>query len=208
MTEKELENRLYSLKKHVQLVEGKIDGLSKKVDELLKKVDLQLEASNIELKSDDSAILEADVASNQTVEKKETTKQYYKINELVTQDLEIIVCDRLRNIGIRMNIKGYSYLKEAITMAVKDYSIMPSVTKVMYPTIAETYDTTPSRVELAIRHAIDVAWFKRNLEFQQDIFGYVVDSKKGKPTNSEFIAGVADHIRLLLKKSCLKSFLK
>ncbi|MCI8700547.1 MAG: hypothetical protein HFJ47_04325 [Clostridia bacterium] len=168
----------------------------------MKKVDLQLEASNIELKSDDSAILEADVASNQMVEKKETTKQYYKTNELVTQDLETIVCDCLRNIGIRMNNKGYSYLKEALTMVVKDYSIISSVTKVMYPTIAETYDTTPLRVERAIRHAIEVAWFKGNLEFQQDIFGYVVDPQKGKPTNSEFIAGVAEHIRLLLKKSC------
>lgn len=186
MTVRELD-RLDGLEKHLQRVEEKIDCL-------LKKYGLQSEAATGETEGDDVSAYfgtETQVSSNPSVEKKEVDPQ----------ELKKTVCEYLRNLGMPPHIKGYLYSIEAITMAVNDYSIMSSVTKEMYPTIAKTYDTTPSRVERAIRHATEVTWCKGNFEFQQEILGYVIDPKKGKPTNSEFIAGVADRIRLMLKKS-------
>ena len=97
------------------------------------------------------------------------------------------------------HIKGYQYLREAIMMVVKDIDIINQITKQLYPEIATKYRTTPSRVERAIRHAIEVAWSRGQIERVESIFGYTVSTSKGKPTNSEFIAMIADKLRLELK---------
>jgi two-component system response regulator (stage 0 sporulation protein A) len=106
----------------------------------------------------------------------------------------------IHEIGIPAHIKGYLYLRDAISMVVKEIELLGSVTKVLYPRIAEKYETTPSRVERAIRHAIEVAWARNNIDTIKKFFGYTINTEKGKPTNSEFIALVADRIRLKNKK--------
>ena len=116
--------------------------------------------------------------------------------ENVTHDLEKDVTDMIHEIGVPAHIKGYQYLREAIIMSVEDIEMLSSITKVLYPTIAEKYDTTPSRVERAIRHAIEVAWNRGRMETLNSLFGYTISTGKGKPTNSEFIALIADKIRL------------
>jgi two-component system response regulator (stage 0 sporulation protein A) len=111
-------------------------------------------------------------------------------------DLEQDVTDMIHEIGVPAHIKGYQYLREAIMMAVMDIDMLNSITKVLYPTIAKKFQTTPSRVERAIRHAIEVAWSRGRMETLDALFGYTVNTGKGKPTNSEFIALIADRIRL------------
>lgn len=111
-------------------------------------------------------------------------------------DLEQDVTDIIHEIGVPAHIKGYQYLREAIMMSVKEPSMISSITKVLYPTIAKRFQTTPSRVERAIRHAIEVAWSRGRMETLDALFGYTVNTGKGKPTNSEFIALIADRIRL------------
>lgn len=111
-------------------------------------------------------------------------------------DLERDVTDMIHEIGVPAHIKGYQYLREAIMMSVNDIEMLSSITKVLYPTIAEKYDTTASRVERAIRHAIEVAWNRGRMETLNALFGYTISTGKGKPTNSEFIALIADKIRL------------
>ncbi len=111
-------------------------------------------------------------------------------------DLEQDVTDMIHEIGVPAHIKGYQYLREAIMMAVEDIEMLNSITKVLYPTIAKKFQTTPSRVERAIRHAIEVAWSRGRMETLDALFGYTVNTGKGKPTNSEFIALIADRIRL------------
>ncbi|MGI5875671.1 MAG: sporulation transcription factor Spo0A [Dethiobacteria bacterium] len=106
----------------------------------------------------------------------------------------------IHEIGIPAHIKGYLYLRDAISMVVKEIELLGSVTKILYPRIAEKYETTPSRVERAIRHAIEVAWARNNIDTIKKFFGYTINTEKGKPTNSEFIALVADRIRLKNKK--------
>ena len=102
----------------------------------------------------------------------------------------------IHEIGVPAHIKGYQYLREAIMMSVEDSSMISSITKILYPTIAKRFQTTPSRVERAIRHAIEVAWSRGRMETLDSLFGYTIDTGKGKPTNSEFIALIADKIRL------------
>src|SRR5699024_9712179 len=102
-------------------------------------------------------------------------------------------------IGVPAHIKGYQYLREAIMMVVQDIDIINQITKQLYPEIAEKYRTTPSRVERAIRHAIEVAWARGKNDAVESIFGYTVSAAKGKPTNSEFIAMIADKLRLEIK---------
>ncbi|ATY84419.1 sporulation transcription factor Spo0A [Kyrpidia spormannii] len=102
----------------------------------------------------------------------------------------------IHEIGVPAHIKGYQYLREAIFMVYQDVEILGSITKVLYPRIAEKYNTTPSRVERAIRHAIEVAWGRGNVDAIGSVFGYTVNMGKSKPTNSEFIAMVADRLRL------------
>jgi len=115
--------------------------------------------------------------------------------------LEEEVTHTLHEIGIPAHIKGYLYLRESIIMVVEEIELLGSITKVLYPRIAEKYDTTPSRVERAIRHAIEVAWSRNNADIIKKLFGYTIKAEKGKPTNSEFIAMLADHIRLNNKAS-------
>ncbi len=115
-------------------------------------------------------------------------------------DLEKDVTDMIHEIGVPAHIKGYQYLREAIMMSVEDPDMLGSITKVLYPTIAKRYQTTSSRVERAIRHAIEVAWNRGRMETLDNLFGYTINTGKGKPTNSEFIALIADRIRLQYKK--------
>ncbi len=118
----------------------------------------------------------------------------------VTHDLEKDVTDMIHEIGVPAHIKGYQYLREAIMMSVEDVEMLGSITKVLYPTIAKKYQTTPSRVERAIRHAIEVAWSRGRMETLDALFGYTINTGKGKPTNSEFIALIADKIRLQYRR--------
>lgn len=115
-------------------------------------------------------------------------------------DLEIIVSDIMHQIGVPAHIKGYQYLRTAIILSVSDAEMLNSVTKVLYPTVAKQYQTTSSRVERAIRHAIEVAWDRGDIDVLSSYFGYTVQNSRGKPTNSEFIAMIADKLRLRLKK--------
>lgn len=115
------------------------------------------------------------------------------------RDLEKDVTDMIHEIGVPAHIKGYQYLRDAIQMSVNDMDMLGSITKTLYPTIASKYQTTPSRVERAIRHAIEVAWNRGRMETLDALFGYTINTGKGKPTNSEFIALIADKIRLQYK---------
>jgi two-component system response regulator (stage 0 sporulation protein A) len=117
------------------------------------------------------------------------------------KNLEAEVTSIMHEIGVPAHIKGYQYLRDAILMVIKDLDIINSITKQLYPTIAREYNTTPSRVERAIRHAIEVAWSRGQVDTIDSLFGYTVSLGKGKPTNSEFIAMVADKLRLELKVS-------
>lgn len=110
--------------------------------------------------------------------------------------LETNVTEIIHEIGIPAHIKGYQYLREAILLSIHDNDIINSITKILYPTIAKKFQTTSSRVERAIRHAIEVAWNRGNTETLNGLFGYTVSNGKGKPTNSEFIALISDKIRL------------
>lgn len=114
-------------------------------------------------------------------------------------DLENRVTNLLHEIGISAHIKGYHYLRDSIIMAVQDMDVLNAITKVLYPTVAKRYQTTSSRVERAIRHAIEVAWNRGKLDTLDELFGYTVSTGKGKPTNSEFVALIADTIQLEYK---------
>ena len=114
-------------------------------------------------------------------------------------NIEAMVTSIIHEIGVPAHIKGYQYLREAIMIAVNDMDVINAITKVLYPQVAKTFATTPSRVERAIRHAIEVAWDRGDLETLQKFFGYTVSNSKGKPTNSEFIALIADKLQLQLK---------
>lgn len=115
------------------------------------------------------------------------------------ENLEALVTNMIHEIGVPAHIKGYQYLREAIMMVVNDIDIINQITKQLYPEIAQKYHTTPSRVERAIRHAIEVAWGRGEQNTVESIFGYTVNAAKGKPINSEFIAMIADKLRLELK---------
>lgn len=129
--------------------------------------------------------------SRQNVQEEQNT--YKKGN------LEADVTDIIHEIGVPAHIKGYQYLRDAIILSVNDMEMLNSITKILYPTIAKKHQTTPSRVERAIRHAIEVAWSRGKMDTIDKLFGYTVSTGKGKPTNSEFIALIADKIRLEYK---------
>jgi two-component system response regulator (stage 0 sporulation protein A) len=120
-------------------------------------------------------------------------------NALPKKNLEMEVTSIMHDIGIPAHIKGYQYLRDSIMMVVKNIEVINSITKQLYPTIAREYNTTPSRVERAIRHAIEVAWSRGQMETIDQLFGYTIHNGKGKPTNSEFIAMIADKLRLEMK---------
>ena len=117
------------------------------------------------------------------------------------ENLEALVTNIIHEVGVPAHIKGYQYLREAIMMVVNDIDVINQITKSLYPKIASKYNTTPSRVERAIRHAIEVAWGRGQQEVVENIFGYTISAAKGKPTNSEFIAMIADKLRLELKSA-------
>ena len=135
---------------------------------------------------------------------KEIKAPYIEIQQsnLKTSDnLEGLVTNIIHEVGVPAHIKGYQYLREAIMMVVNNIDVINQITKQLYPEIADKFHTTPSRVERAIRHAIEVAWGRGQVETVESIFGYTVSSSKGKPTNSEFIAMIADKLRLELKSA-------
>lgn len=124
-----------------------------------------------------------------------------KAEENTTASLEMQVTQTLHRIGVPAHIKGYQYLREAILMAINDEESINAVTKLLYPGVAKKYSTTSSRVERAIRHAIEVAWDRGDVDVLNSYFGYTIQSSRGKPTNSEFVAMIADKFRLQLKAS-------
>ena len=129
-------------------------------------------------------------------QKRVSILQGSKPQKLDQRQLDATITAIIKEIGVPAHIKGYAYLREAIQMVYLDVELLGSITKVLYPDIAKKFDTTPSRVERAIRHAIEVAWNRGNYESISKMFGYTVHHLKSKPTNSEFIAMIADKIRI------------
>ena len=121
------------------------------------------------------------------------------------QDLEITVTDVIHQLGVPAHIKGYHYLRAAILASIDNPELLESITKMLYPTVAQKFNTTSSRVERAIRHAIEIAWDRGDLDILNAFFGYTVNTCKGKPTNSEFIALVTDKLRLQQKSTLVHS---
>ena len=121
---------------------------------------------------------------------------YENVKQFSKRNLENDVTNIIHEIGVPAHIKGYQYLRESIIMSVNDIDMLNSITKILYPTIAKKYQTTPSGVERAIRHAIEVAWSRGKMDTIDELFGYTIHNGKGKPTNSEFIALISDKIRL------------
>lgn len=135
----------------------------------------------------------------------EKVNRLERVIEGRSKDCELIPMDReitelIHEVGVPAHIMGYRYVQDAIAMAIEDMSVMHHVTKHMYPAIAKKYKTTPSKVERAIRHAIELAWSRGNVDIHEKLFGYTINADKGKPSNSEFIAIVADWIRMNRKK--------
>lgn len=126
-------------------------------------------------------------------------KKKRELNDLSDNEIDVVISDIMRQIGVPAHIKGYQYLRTAIKLSVNDSEMLGSVTKLLYPTVAKMYNTTSSRVERAIRHAIEVAWDRGDVDVLSSYFGYTIQSQRGKPTNSEFIAMIADKLKLSLK---------
>lgn len=165
----------------------------------------RLGVSYIMLKPFDNQMLLKKIRNVAGVYKETETKSFIRTSKLdipkqnTAYRLEIIVTNIIHEIGVPAHIKGYQYLRDAIILVVKDIDIINSITKQLYPAIAQLYHTTPSRVERAIRHAIEVAWDRGKTDTIEELFGYVITNGKAKPTNSEFIALIADKIRLEYK---------
>ena len=132
---------------------------------------------------------------------REIRGQFIEISKKDQENLEALVTNVIHEVGVPAHIKGYQYLREAIMMVVNNIDIINQITKQLYPDIAVKYHTTPSRVERAIRHAIEVAWGRGQSDTVDNIFGYTISAAKGKPTNSEFIAMIADKLSLELKSA-------
>jgi len=135
--------------------------------------------------------------------KTENKKQFTAVNvqQVSPKNLEIEVTKVIHEIGVPAHVKGYQYLRDAIMLVIEEINYLGAVTKELYPAIAQKYDTTPSRVERAIRHAIELAWDRGDIDRINKFFGYTINGEKGKPTNSEFIAIIADRLRLENKVS-------
>lgn len=134
--------------------------------------------------------------STTTLNTRFNSKENVLDSRRLNTSLEVRVTNAIHDVGVPAHIKGYQYVREAIIMTVKNEDVINSVTKTLYPSLSKMFGTTPSRVERAIRHAIEVAWNRGQIEVHDKIFGYTVNSNKGKPTNSEFIAMIADKLRL------------
>lgn len=154
----------------------------------------------------------SDTAFNKSIEVRDgslTPQGQYDVNQSKiksnqNRNLEVEITNIIHEIGIPAHIKGYQYLREAITMVVNDIELLNGITKELYPGIAKTFNTTPSRVERAIRHAIEVAWSRGRVETINKLFGYTIHDEKGKPTNGEFIAMVADKLRVQARNMSYK----
>lgn len=133
--------------------------------------------------------------------KSEMQHKKNSIESTFTNDLEVTVSEIMHQIGVPAHIKGYQYLRDAIILSINDTEMMNSVTKLLYPTVAKNFSTTASRVERAIRHAIEVAWDRGDVDVLSSYFGYTIQNTRGKPTNSEFIAMISDKLRLKMKAS-------
>ena len=164
---------------------------------IIKPFDISVLVNRIkQIKNYDPEKLSKEIASN------ESRVQYIKVEDQKNKEnLEALVTNIIHEVGVPAHIKGYQYLRESIMMVVNDIDIINQITKQLYPEIAKKYETTPSRVERAIRHAIEVAWGRGDQDTVESIFGYTVNAIKGKPTNSEFIAMIADKLRLELKSA-------
>lgn len=147
----------------------------------------------------DALVIRLRQLKSQTIPNK--TNNIISNTNLTSCNLETKVTSMLHEIGVPAHIRGYNYMREAIIMAVNDMDILNYITKELYPSIAKKCNTTPSRVERAIRHAIEVAWNRGKIDAIDNLFGYTINTHKGKPTNSEFIALIADQLRLELKAS-------
>lgn len=121
------------------------------------------------------------------------------VGQTGVKDLEVVVSQIMHQIGVPAHIRGYQYLREAIILSVNNSEMISSVTKILYPTVAKAFKTTPSRVERAIRHAIEVAWDRGDVDVLSSYFGYTIQNERGKPTNSEFIAMISDNLKLRMK---------
>ena len=139
------------------------------------------------------------VKKDRNFAKVQKVNAYESKQEYMERNLETDVTNIIHEIGVPAHIKGYQHLRDSIIMSVGDMEMLNSITKILYPTIAKKHQTTPSRVERAIRHAIEVAWSRGKMDTIEELFGYTVSNGKGKPTNSEFIALIADKIRLEYK---------
>ena len=137
---------------------------------------------------------------NANLNKNKLVNPYEKVQSVQEKSLEEIITEMIHDMGVPAHIKGYQYLREAIRMSVEDMDMLNSITKILYPEVAKKFQTTPSRVERAIRHAIEVAWSRGKVETIEEMFGYTVNQGKGKPTNSEFIALITDKIRMEQQK--------
>ncbi len=131
--------------------------------------------------------------------KNESRPVYAKDGVISDNELELMITEIIHQIGVPAHIKGYHYLREAIMLSIKNEEVINSITKLLYPTVAKKFSTTSSRVERAIRHAIEVAWDRGDLDVLNAYFGYTINNDRGKPTNSEFIAMIADKIRLRIR---------
>ncbi|MCC8072898.1 MAG: sporulation transcription factor Spo0A [Clostridiales bacterium] len=130
-----------------------------------------------------------------------TEKQKQSVHMFTESDMDIAISDIMREIGVPAHIKGYQYLRTAIKLCITDNDMLGSVTKLLYPTVAKMYNTSASRVERAIRHAIEVAWDRGDVDVLSSYFGYTIQSERGKPTNSEFIAMISDKLKLSMRIS-------
>lgn len=146
------------------------------------------------LKPFDSSVLTSRIGN--LIKAKSSHREGRRENSDITPDIEAQVTKIIHQIGVPAHIKGYQYLRYAIIMAIEDNDVINSVTKVLYPTVAKKFSTTTSRVERAIRHAIEVAWDRGDIDTLNSYFGYTIQNSRGKPTNSEFIAMIADNLRL------------
>lgn len=144
-------------------------------------------------KEDNMVTFESGSSEQKTFASEKSAKKYSK------DELEVAITGIIHEVGVPAHIKGYQYIRSAILMAIEDMEVINHITKQLYPDLAKKYKTTPSRVERAIRHAIEVAWNRGRSETMESIFGYTVSSSKGKPTNSEFVAMIADNVRLRMK---------
>ncbi|MGD8191529.1 sporulation transcription factor Spo0A [Brevibacillus ginsengisoli] len=169
-------------------------------EEITKKA-VELGASYCILKPFDMEVLAQRI--RQIITNKTSFKPSIKSSALAPKgrNLDASITNIIHEIGVPAHIKGYLYLREAITMVYNDVELLGSITKVLYPDIAKKFNTTASRVERAIRHAIEVAWSRGNLDSISSLFGYTISNSKAKPTNSEFIAMVADKLRIEAKIS-------